>query len=621
MVSRIERNIVKEILRECQPKNLHPNEDFVTYYLKLLLLDPNWGITENLLNSRANVQTLVKHVISELESKDSVKMMTLKMQFYFMWSLDHINNIITNTIKTLINRLTPLKEQIMISTIVDDSLDVEKLRRVLVMYMVFKSGLGNPTHPEVYSEGVAALKSIISEEELKEFSYGTRAAKEEHLNEMTKLITGIRLFNKYCQRGGAEIPDLADLYRNASKVIKDEISTSLTDALDHVTFRTSLLEKCYGLRESVDGYYFEYISIPKGGRELLENAKDELIHYRQYELFIRKILKCLEVVDAEVEQTDHEISALMEKIIVIVRARLAVPVYIIFPLFEQIADYFIIIQQQVLLLARYSTILNNMKTYCKQMRVDYTLFDELINVSTVFEPTRETFNKLLDSENPTVEMFQANELENEPHINLQYLGFCSWRLVNTNGFLVQGNPRLGIAKFRDDYFVFSSYEAGKDFSKKPKEYLKKVLALARTKPQLINFLLLQNQLVEVSEIKTLVKVKVKVKKNADKGVQSEDDYVIPPYKEKSISWNIWDIKRNVLQLAHLTKCKTTGTQTIKSHSSNPIRTQTIILKEQETQTRVDNYTSVPSPLTFIYGLRGRKDDKQFVIDLTRPIQE
>lgn len=117
--------------------------------MKLLLLDPNWGITENLLNSRANVQTLVKHVISELESKDSVKMMTLKMQFYFMWSLDHINNIITNTIKTLINRLTPLKEQIMISTIVDDSLDVEKLRRVLVMYMVFKSGLGNPTHPEV----------------------------------------------------------------------------------------------------------------------------------------------------------------------------------------------------------------------------------------------------------------------------------------------------------------------------------------------------------------------------------------------------------------------------------------------------------------------------------------
>lgn len=80
---------------------------------------------------------------------------------------------------------------------------------------------------------------------------------------------------------------VADLYRNASKVIKDEISTSLTDALDHVTFRTSLLEKCYGLRESVDGYYFEYISIPKGGRELLENAKDELIHYRQYELFIR----------------------------------------------------------------------------------------------------------------------------------------------------------------------------------------------------------------------------------------------------------------------------------------------------------------------------------------------
>lgn len=66
---------------------------------------------------------------------------------------------------------------------------------------------------KVYSEGVAALKSIISEEELKEFSYGTRAAKEEHLNEMTKLITGIRLFNKYCQRGGAEIPDCKYIFQ------------------------------------------------------------------------------------------------------------------------------------------------------------------------------------------------------------------------------------------------------------------------------------------------------------------------------------------------------------------------------------------------------------------------
>ncbi|CAG9841070.1 unnamed protein product [Diabrotica balteata] len=70
---------------------------------------------------------------------------------------------------------------------------------------------------------------------------------------------------------------------------------------------------------------------------------------------------------------------------------------------------------------------------------------------------------------------------------------------------------------------------------------------------------------------------------------------------------------------NLTKCKTTSTQTVKSHSTNSIRTTTVISKEQDTQTHVDKFTNVPTPSNFVFGLRGRKDDKQFVIDLTRSI--
>lgn len=63
------------------------------------------------------------------------------------------------------------------------------------------------------------------------------------------------------------------------------------------------------------------------------------------------------------------------------------------------------------------------------------------------------------------------------------------------------------------------------------------------------------------------------------------------------------------------------TQTEKVGAMKAVKTQTYELREKELQTKKDNYTNVPKPSNFIYGLRGRKDDKQFIIGLTRPVNE
>jgi hypothetical protein len=44
-------------------------------------------------------------------------------------------------------------------------------------------------------------------------------------------------------------------------------------------------------------------------------------------------------------------------------------------------------------------------------------------------------------------------------------------------------------------------------------------------------------------------------------------------------------------------------------------------KEKEVQTMRDDATNVPTLQNFISGLRGRKDEKQFLITLTRPVKE
>lgn len=67
--------------------------------------------------------------------------------------------------------------------------------------------------------------------------------------------------------------------------------------------------------------------------------------------------------------------------------------------------------------------------------------------------------------------------------------------------------------------------------------------------------------------------------------------------------------------------RTKWTQSNKISSQKACRTQTYETKDIQLQTKRDNYGNVPRPLNYIYGLRGRKDDKQFIIKLTRPIEE
>lgn len=56
------------------------------------------------------------------------------------------------------------------------------------------------------AEVLAALKSILDDNELREFTKLSKHKKEVQLLHMSKIISGIRLFNKDCGKGGNGIP-------------------------------------------------------------------------------------------------------------------------------------------------------------------------------------------------------------------------------------------------------------------------------------------------------------------------------------------------------------------------------------------------------------------------------
>lgn len=104
--------------------------------------------------------------------------------------------------------------------------ELESLYRKIVSSVLLRSGLGSPTDISIVREATgedsfgfrlpgvtvvsfdaAALQSVFPQPELGAFLAMGRPEKEKHLQELTAIVTGIRLFNKDCSKGGEGIDD------------------------------------------------------------------------------------------------------------------------------------------------------------------------------------------------------------------------------------------------------------------------------------------------------------------------------------------------------------------------------------------------------------------------------
>lgn len=192
----------------------------------MLLLDPNWQITDDFVTSRENVAKFVAFVIRELENKNDAKLITLEMQFYFTCNLENMNNVVKKNRSDILHRLVRLKDEICRASNPESEDDIENLTKLIIFYITLVSGLGNPMETEVtkilkaskvdyniflnkqvYQETLAAFKSVMNEEEIKEFMGFSLADKEAHINQLIRVVGGIRLFNKSCDFGGVQILD------------------------------------------------------------------------------------------------------------------------------------------------------------------------------------------------------------------------------------------------------------------------------------------------------------------------------------------------------------------------------------------------------------------------------
>ncbi|KAM6459023.1 cilia- and flagella-associated protein 206 isoform 1-T2 [Liasis olivaceus] len=611
------KNIIREIGQECAMKGQSVTETLVAFMVKAVVLDPKNGFNVDKTLTKADVQKLIKLCIDRLLDIRNPSLDTIKMQVYFDMNYTNRVELIKEQHRVLDSRLAPVCREITDNRARTRE-ELESVYRKIVSYVLLRSGLGSPTDVKVIREATAALQSVFPQTELAAFLSLNKKEKERQLKELTMIVTGIRLFNKDCGKGGEGIDDLPAILNEAIPAASHHIDVELRASQELAHRYTALIETMHQSQNAEI--------------ELRETMlKEVLYNVRQHEAFLCIILSDVITCAQEVEMMHREFAAEMEQINNIVQTKTAVPTSLVYPVFIALSNIWTSFQDEILVLS----FLNNLTVSLQQFLEIHTLiFPEDVMESLlegiVVKTDEERLQENADNKVNPADFIKEEWLFPESTINfsqllLQYHGFCAYTFAVKDGLLIPGNPSIGVLKHREKYYSFNSKEAAYTFAKNPEKYIKMIAEKAKERAELIQLLELHHQfesLAPYSQIRAKDKHLLQPVTKFDSSTQT-DTHILPPTIVKDYEWNEWELRRKAIKLANLRQKLTHSVQTNLSHMRRDNCSQVYLMKDSGTQTKRENSSNVPKPQIFLAGLRGGTPPttRMTKVNLTRAVDE
>ncbi|XP_044277939.1 cilia- and flagella-associated protein 206 [Varanus komodoensis] len=611
------KNIIREIGQECAMKGQTVSETLVAFMVKAVVLDPKNGFNVDRTLTKADVQKLITLSIDRLLDTRNPSLDTIKMQVYFDMNYTNRVELINEQHRVLESRLAPVSREITDNRARTRE-ELESVYRKIVSYVLLRSGLGSPTDIKVIREATAALQSVFPQTELAAFLSLSKKEKERQLKELTMIVTGIRLFNKDCGKGGEGIDELPAILSEAIPAATHHIDIELHASQELAYQYTALIEMMHHSQNAE--------------LELkLTMLKEVLYNVRQHEAFLCVILSDVITCAQEVDMMDKQFAAQMEELKNIVRAKTAVPTSLVYPIFIELSNLWTSFQDEILVLS----FLNNLTISLQQFLGSHTLiFPEDIMESLlediIVKTDEDRLKESADSKVNPADFSKEEWLFPEFTINfsqllIQYHGFCPYSFAVKDGLLLPGNPSLGVLKHKEKYYAFNSVEAAYTFAKNPDKYIKMIGDKAKETAELIQLLELHQQfesLAPYSQIRAKDKKVLQPITKCDSSTQT-DTHILPPNIVKDYEWNEWELRRKAIKLANLRKKLTHSVQTNLSHMRRDNCSQVYPMKDSGTQTKCENSSNVPRPQIFLAGLRGGTPPttRMTKVNLTRAVDE
>ncbi|XP_069462479.1 cilia- and flagella-associated protein 206 [Ambystoma mexicanum] len=609
------KNIIREIAHECATKGQTVSETLVAFMVKAVVLDPRNGFNVDRTLTKTDVQKLIKLCVDRLLDTKSPSLDTIKMQVYFDMNYTDRGEFLDEHHRVLESRLAPVCREIT-DCRARSAEELESLYRKIVSYVLLRSGLGSPTDIKVVREATAALQSVFPQTELGTFLSLVKKDKERQLKELTMIVTGIRLFNKDCGKGGEGIDELPTILKEAVPATTKHIDAELQSSQEKIYQYTALLERM----EANKGKSTEF-AVPL--------LKEALYNLRQHEAFLHVILSDVQKCAEQVDTLEKQLGAQLEQLKCIVRSKTAVPTAQVYPHFIAGSNIWNSFQDEIVLLSVLSNMTANLQPF---LGIHEELFP-----AQVLQPLLDGITVKSDEERKmensgkriSVSDFRVQEWffpENTPgfeRLPIQYHGFCGYALAAADGLLLPGNPEIGILKHNEKYYIFSSKDSAYEFAQNPEKYISLIGEKAKQCAELIQLLELHQQFASVtpySQTKSGERFFKPISK-CDSGTQT-DTHFMETNIVRSYEWNEWELRRKALKLANLRQKVTHSMQTNASHMRRENATQVYLPKQVATQTKRDNSSNVPKPQIYLAGLRGGgKTTKMVKVNLTRDVEE
>ncbi|NWU90360.1 CF206 protein, partial [Upupa epops] len=610
------KSIIRDIGQECAARGQTVTEALVAVMVKAVVLDPRNDFNVDQVLNKKEMQNLTQLCVTRLLDTTNPSLSTMKMQVHFDTNYASRAELLREQHRVLEGRLAPVLRDITDSRPRVQE-DLENVYRKIVSYVLLSSGLGSPTDTEVVREVTAALQSVFPQTKVPSFIALSTKKKEQELRALATLVTGIRLYNKECGKGGRSIEDLPAILSEAIPSAMQTVDEGLTACHVLAHQYTALLEST-----QEDPHRQMQLSSFK--------IKEALFNVRQHEAFLCILLSDIITSAQEVEKMKEQFAATMEQLKITVRDKVSVDTSQVYPLFVALSNLWSSFQDEMLLLSFLADMTSSLQQFSaiqSQLLPEQVLTSLLegVTVKTDEERIHETMETRVNvSEFENREWLFPETTDHLDELLIQYHGFCA-HAIGVKGFILPGNPAIGILKHKEKCYVFSSKEAAHAFARDPDKFIQLNVEKAQEHAELIHLLELRHHfehLVPYAQAGNADKGLMKPTSTCDSSTQT-DTHLLPPTIVTSYEWNEWELRRKAIKLANLRRKLTHAVQTDLSHLRRDNCTQVYLPKDVGTQTKRDNSSNVPTPQVFLKGLRGGSSPttRMVRVDLTRAVDE
>eukprot|EP00052_Salpingoeca_macrocollata_P004833 m.43803 g.43803 ORF g.43803 m.43803 type:complete len:633 (-) comp14482_c1_seq1:73-1971(-) len=608
------RSIVREVRGRCRTEGLRVPDSLVANVTKAAILDPSNKFDSDAELTPEDVDAIVSLAVAKVK-EDTPLMDTLRLQAHM-----ELNHISRDELREQQQEMQAEKlgtlEHVIVGADPKSREDLDGLYRKIVTSVLIRSRLGNETDITAVKETTAALESVLPAVQLASFLSLTAVEKTAQLEELSQIVTGIRLFNKSCGKGGSSIVDCPQ------QIVQG--MTELCGALARHFRRMVTL---------AFDYTHQLLSAEAG-------AGDDGSLLTALQRNSWQASSCMAIILGDVMQVAHNMRGLLHRynkgiaaLQAAVQAKTAVSTDRVYPLFAEVSACWRGLLFERTFLLSLQSLLDGILPCCMKhgdrkpekaskrieaMRDDMCLqFDQ--DTAAAIELSRG--NNPADSAQPPrpttptatlrpadvspLELLLPGHTHDYASIPVQCGQMCPV-LLHEKNLCFPADTSIGLLKYEGFVYGFSSTAAAISFARNPEKILQGMVEQAEHQVELVYMLGLKVVAMQEEPKGPVVK--------CDSGMQTEL-HPVAQHIDKSYRWNEWDLRRDALKLANIRKKQTHSTQTHNSNYRRENTTQVYLPKEQTTQTRKDASTSVPKPRTYIRGLRS-KDTKVEVVDLT-----